>query len=131
MTSKPDSAAIQAAKEYHHRRNAQMREQREAHRQEWPRRVQIAISALAPNFPAITQLYLFGSIVQPGRFRVDSDIDVAVESRSVEMESEFWQALEQSLQRNIDMRPLAGPIAQAVEAYGAKVYERESPAAHE
>lgn len=125
MTIKLDSAAIQAAKEYHHRRNRYMNEQREANRKEWLQRVQTAVLALAPNYPAVIRVYLFGSIVQPGRFRDDSDIDLAVESYSVQMESEFCQALERSLQRDVDMHPLVGPIVQAVDVYGVKVYERE------
>ncbi len=64
--------------------------------------------------------------MQPGRFRSNSDIDVAVECQSVETESAFWRVLEQALQRDIDIRPYMGAIVDAIEWHGEKVYERES-----
>lgn len=121
----------EAAKEYHRRREARHKQQREAERQKWLARAQAEIADLALRFPEIKQVYLFGSIVQPGRFRPGSDIDVAVESDSVQTESNFWRALERALEHDVDVRPLSGPIARAVELHGIKVYERESPAANQ
>jgi predicted nucleotidyltransferase len=73
---------------------------------------------------------LFGSITQPGRFRPDSDIDVAVAYdfatiEGVAAESAFWRALEQALQRNVDVRPLRDIIAEIATSQGETLYERE------
>ena len=42
-------------------------------------------------------------------------------------ETPFWRLLETALERNVDLRPREGPVAQAVEDYGELVYEREVP----
>ena len=55
---------------------------------------------------------------------LDSDIDVAVECDSLEAESAFWRALERDLRRDVDVRPLAGAVAQAVEDWGERIYGR-------
>ena len=85
-----------------------------------------AITHLAPGFPALERVYLFGSLLQPGRFRPDSDIDLAVECDDLETESLFWRALERALQRDVDLRPLVEPIRSEVERYGELIYERKS-----
>ena len=68
------------------------------------------------------QGYLYGSLLRPGGFRADSDIDLAVACDSLETESVFWRALERELERNVDLRPLAGVIAEVVEREGERVY---------
>ena len=99
-------ADLEAARKY--------RREREAERQQWLRRMREAVSRLALHYPGVRRVYLFGSLVQPGRFRRDSDIDVAVECDTVETESAFWRALERALGRDVDVRPLTGAIAEAV-----------------
>lgn len=111
---------------YHQQREAKRRAQQEAERLTWLARTQDVIGQIAPAHPGIKSVYLFGSLVQAGRFRTDSDIDVAVESKSVEAESAFWRALEQALQRDVDVRPLVGAISEAVARYGEWVYERKN-----
>ena len=68
------------------------------------------------------QGYLYGSLLRPEGFRCDSDIDLAVACGSLETESAFWRALERELERNVDLRPLAGVIAEVVEREGERVY---------
>jgi hypothetical protein len=63
--------------------------------------------------------------MQPGRFRTDSDIDVAVEATDLETESAFWRALQRALDREVDVRPWDEPIISAVHASGEMVYERK------
>lgn len=116
---------LEAARQYHRERDAKRRAEREAYRQEWLDQARTAIRQLAPGFPALRRAWLFGSIVQPGRFRRDSDIDIAVECPDLEQESAFWQAMERELRRNVDVRPYVGAIVQAVAWYGEIVYERE------
>ncbi len=125
----PESATIdmEAVRRYHQERTAKQQVQRETERLEWLSRARRAVLEIAPQFPALQRVYLFGSLVQPGRFRSDSDIDVAVESADLQTESAFWRALEHALQRDIDVRPWDEPIISAVLAYGEKVYDRENP----
>jgi predicted nucleotidyltransferase len=115
-----------SAREYHAQREAKQLRQREHLRQRQLTGTRKAIRQLAPRFPAIEAVYLFGSIVQPGRFTDHSDIDVAVKTNDVATESAFWRALEEALEWNVDVRPYQHPITQAVADYGECVYARES-----
>ena len=121
-----DSATIAAAREYHRKRDAKQRAEREAYRLEWLDKARAAVRQCAPNFPALQRAYLFGSIMQAGRFRPNSDIDVAVECPDLQQESDFWRAMEHAMQRDVDVRPYVEPITDAVRWYGELVYERKS-----
>lgn len=114
-------------REYHARRDQERRAEREALRLAALERARAAIRQRAPELPAIRAAYLFGSILKPGRFHAQSDVDVAIDCDDLESETPFWRALERALERNVDLRPREGPIAQAVEDYGELVYEREVP----
>ena len=81
-----------AAREYHARRQNERRAQREALRQQRLTTLRQAIQRRAPRYPAIGAVYLFGSVLQPGRFTSGSDVDVAVEGADVDTESRFWLA---------------------------------------
>lgn len=120
-----DEASLLPYREYHARRERELREEREALRLGLLERARGAIRQSAPRFPAIHAVWLFGSILQPGRFRPDSDIDVAVDCDDIEVETPFWRELEESLKRDVDLRPRLGPIASAVKDYGELCYERE------
>ncbi len=113
-------------REYHARRDAERLAQREGLRAQRLVAVREAITRLAPQHPGVEAVYLFGSILSPGRFTRRSDIDVAVDCDDLEVESRFWRALESALETNIDLRPHRGPIAAAVESSGETVYERET-----
>lgn len=113
-------------REYHARRDAEIRRQREDLRLEVLERARSAIRRLAPEFPPIQAVYLFGSVVQPGRFSAASDVDVAVDCEDIEVETPFWRALEEALERNVDLRPRMGAVAQAVEDFGELCYERKT-----
>jgi len=115
--------------DYHARREQASRDEREALRLETLTQARAAIRRRAPAFPPLRAVYLFGSVVQPGRFHAASDIDVAVECEDIEVETPFARALESDLHRAVDLRPLEGPIARAVEQEGERVYERQVPAA--
>ncbi len=116
------SIDIEAARQYYYRRELNRQVRREAQRQQWLRRVGEAVSDLALLYPGVRRVYLFGSLVQLGRFRPDSDIDVAVECDTLESESAFWRALEQELKRAVDVRPLAGVIATVALNQGEQIY---------
>jgi predicted nucleotidyltransferase len=114
-------------KEYHARREQMRWEQREALRLEVLEQARSAIRHLAPQFPAIRAVYLFGSVLAPGRFLPDSDVDVALDSDDLAAETPFWRGLEETLRRNVDLRPRQGAVARAVEDFGERCYEREIP----
>lgn len=114
-------------REYHARREQMRREEREALRREVLEQARSAIRHQAPRFPAIRAVYLFGSILAPGRFLPDSDVDVALDSDDLAVETPFWRGLEDALRRNVDLRPRQGAVAQAVEDFGERCYEREIP----
>jgi predicted nucleotidyltransferase len=107
--------------EYHAQREQARREEREALRREVLGQARTAIRGLVPRFPAIRAVYLFGSVLAPGRFLPDSDVDVAIDCDDLETETPFWRALEESLHRNVDLRPRTGAVAQAVEDSGERV----------
>lgn len=113
--------------EYHARREQALRDEREALRREVLDQARSAIRRLAPEFPSIRAAYLFGSILSPGRFVPDSDVDVAIDNDDLTAETPFWRALEEELRRNVDVRPRQGAVARAVEDYGERCYEREVP----
>ena len=116
-------------REYHARRERRRLAQREALRRDCLRAAKAGIRRLAPEFAAIRALYLFGSLLRAGRFTERSDVDVAIECDDLETEGRFRRALEEELQRRVDLRPHEGGVAWAVEAYGECVYERKVPVA--
>ncbi|MBP7999763.1 MAG: nucleotidyltransferase domain-containing protein [Chloroflexi bacterium] len=121
-----NKSASQPYREYHRQREVAQLARREALRQEKLAAAQIAISALAPQFPALERVYLFGSIVQCGRFTRHSDIDVAVVGGEPAIHTQFWRLLEQQLHWNIDVRPCLDPIQATVYREGICAYVRES-----
>ena len=120
-----DMIDIEAARRYHKAREARRYATREAERTAWLALVRVAVARIAPRHPDLRQVYLFGSLMQPGRFGPDSDLDVAVVCETVEAESAFWSALEKVLGRAVDVRPLVEPLTGTVQETGELVYERK------
>lgn len=116
------TAKTLSPREFHARRAAARRTSREALRTRKLALARAAISRLAPDFPAVRTVYLFGSLLRPGRFHPGSDIDVALECDDLEGETPFARALEHELAMPIDLRPLTGAVAEAVQESGEKVY---------
>ena len=118
------SEDIEAARQYHHEREARAHAQRERERQQWLQRTREAVVRLAEHYPEVHSAYLFGSLTQAGRFRSNSDIDIALECDTVATESAFWHALERELQRDVDVRPLTGTVKEIATQAGELIYER-------
>lgn len=78
---------------------------REAAREAAYRELREALSRL---LPAGTEVWVFGSVLEPGRFRERSDLDIAVE-RLPEGRSEAWLQgeLELRLRRAVDVLNLS------------------------
>ena len=109
-------------REYHARRAAERRAEAEALRQAELERARRAIRRLAPSFPAVRRVYLFGSVLQPGQFRRGSDLDVAIDCDDLGVETPFARALQDELGRFVDLRPLEGAVRRAVSEEGERVY---------
>lgn len=109
-------------KEFHARRRAARQRALEALREKKLGLAREAIRRLAPRYPAVRRVYLFGSLLRPGRFHEASDIDVALECEDLEVETPFARALEEELDTAVDLRPFKGAIAEAVRDGGEQVY---------
>jgi len=98
-------------------------------------REHLRLSMLAAVLPAlrrigsrhaisVNRLILFGSIVCPGRFSHDSDIDVAVEWREKGDYFGLWRQLEEELGQAVDFRELGADLfSRRVREHGLVVYE--------
>ncbi len=117
-------ATGQTARQYHEERQARRRERREEERRRWLQRVRGAVPEVARRHAGVRRVYLFGSLTQPGRFRADSDIDVAVECDSPEAESAFWRELEHTVGREVNVR-VWGEVAGFMSGW-EEIYGRES-----
>ncbi|HEX2253911.1 MAG TPA: nucleotidyltransferase domain-containing protein [Thermoanaerobaculia bacterium] len=106
------------------RRRRERHDARERQREECLERVTAAVREVAPRVPEIAAVYLFGSVLQPGRFTEGSDVDVAVDCGDPAAESTLWRLLEEEIEADIDLRRREGAIARAVEHEGWKIYER-------
>jgi predicted nucleotidyltransferase len=109
-------------REFHGRREAERLAVREAVRGRVLAQARDAITVVAPQHPSVREVYVFGSVLQPGRFRRGSDLDIAVVCDDLEAETPFARALERQLHRAVDLRPFAGAVAEAVAECGEKVY---------
>lgn len=122
-----NEAALRPYREYHAQRERKLREERESLRLRVLEQARRVIRLIAPDFPAIRAVHLFGSVLAPGRFHPASDIDVAVDCDNPEAEAPFARALEEILERDVDLRPRNGAVARAVEDSGERCYERQVP----
>lgn len=87
---------VQASREHLAARLAQQYEQAEARRLAALDAARHAIRRAGPRFTRVRRAYLFGSLLLPGQFRPDSDIDVGIEGK-LEAEDFFglWRAIEE------------------------------------
>ena len=109
--------------EFHARRAAERHASRETLRELRLCQARDAIQQIAPGFPALRAVHLFGSVLRPGAFSAASDLDVAVDCAELEEETLFARALEREIGLSVDLRPLRGAIADAVREEGEKVYD--------
>lgn len=108
------------------RREITRQQHRETCRQQARQVVLAAIRKVGPTYPTARKIYLFGSITQAGRFRNDSDIDVAVQGTDAASYFALWRDLEHACPGwAIDLRELNTPshFATTVRQLGELVYE--------
>lgn len=100
-------------------------EEREAGRKKALKELKTIAPAIIAKYPAIKAVYLFGSILRTGAFRVDSDIDLAIEGGAAEDYFALWHDLQEALPEwFIDLRDLPPDtlFTQRVHETGEKIY---------
>lgn len=85
------------------------------------------LEEVAPRFP-VEKVYLYGSLLT-GRWRPDSDLDLAVEGDlSYGDLLTFWAELDRRMEQDIDLREISKlPFAEKIRAMGLVIYERKNP----
>ncbi len=87
---------VKASREHLAARLAARQAESEAGRAEALAWARAAISRAAPGFAAVRRVYLFGSVLAPGQFRDESDIDIGVEGElSADDFFGLWRAIEE------------------------------------
>jgi len=109
-------------------RERKARAEREARRLTALKAARQAVLECVPGYPSVRRAYLFGSVVRPGAFRRDSDVDVAVEGIGVAEYFALWRDLERAASDwTIDLRDVTRTslFAERVRATGLLIYERD------
>jgi predicted nucleotidyltransferase len=117
---------LQQCRDNFRQRAAAQQTARETLRQQARKDAIAAILKVVPTYPCITQIYLFGSITQPGQFRDHSDIDIAVAGTDAATYFALWRDLEAACHTwAIDLREINQPshFTNTVRQTGELVYE--------
>jgi predicted nucleotidyltransferase len=117
---------LQQCRDNFRQRAAAQQTAREILRQQAREDAIAAILKVAPAYPCITQIYLFGSVTQPEKFRDHSDIDIAVAGTDAATYFALWRDLEAACPTwAIDLREINQPshFANTVRQTGELVYE--------
>lgn len=86
-----------------------------------------AIASILPRYPAARRAYLFGSVLRRGAFRIDSDVDIAVEGVDAADFFPLWRDLEEAMPGwTVDLRELVpgSDFARRVQERRRLIYER-------
>ena len=123
MSTQPKDLAelARASRRWLQRREDEKRARRERLRSEVRERIHDAVQAIAPRYPRVRSLTLFGSILEPGCFFKHSDVDLAIDCDDAETMSDLWRELEEKVRFPVDLRH-QGKVALAVEMRGEQVY---------
>ncbi|WP_448563129.1 nucleotidyltransferase domain-containing protein [Trichothermofontia sp.] len=117
---------LEQCRESFRQRLALQQAQRETHRQQARNAAIAAILDVAPTYPCITQIYLFGSVTQPGCFSDRSDIDIAVAGTDAATYFALWRDLETACPDwLIDLREINQPchFSDTVRQTGELIYD--------
>ncbi len=85
-----------------------------------------ALNTILPRYGKVRRAYLFGSVVRPGAFRLDSDVDIAVEGIEAADYFALWRDLEEAmLDWPVDLREFVPGthFADRVQMEGKLIYE--------
>jgi len=122
-------AEIERVRQFLINREEKQRQTKEMARQQVLAKLKEALEAVAPLFP-VERVFLYGSTLT-GRWRPDSDLDLAVEGDlSPEEFFGLWAELDKQLEQEIDLREMAKlPFQEKVQRKGVVLYERKNPPA--
>jgi len=85
------------------------------------------LNKILSNFSQVKKAYIFGSIIKEGKFRENSDIDIALEGKVKEDYFLIWSELEEKLNEGVDLRILdSGVTSQIIKKEGKLIYERRN-----
>jgi predicted nucleotidyltransferase len=91
-----------------------------------------ALKAILPHHGKVRRAYLFGSVVRSGAFRIDSDVDIAVEGIEAADYFALWRDLEEAMPDwPVDLRDLVPGthFARRVQMEGRLIYESKDSGA--
>ena len=117
---------LQKCRENFLKRQAARYAAREALRQRAKGAALEAILRIISRYPQVKQVYLFGSVVQPGQFHEESDIDIAVAGTDAAAYFDLWRALEEGCPGwMIDLREINAPshFSDVVRQTGELIYD--------
>lgn len=89
-----------------------------------------ALMSVLPRYPTVRRAYLFGSVSRRGAFRIESDVDIAVEGIDAADFFPLWRDLEEAMPGwTVDLRELVpgSDFARRVQERGWLVYEGKTP----
>jgi len=111
-------------------RLAQQLQAREQRRQSALQAMRVAARSVLPRFPRVRRAFLFGSVLRPGAWRSESDIDIAIEGElSAEEYFALWRELERAAANwPIDLVELERDLsfAACVREGGELIYDRSN-----
>ena len=85
------------------------------------------LNKILSNFSEVKKAYIFGLIIKEGKFRENSDIDIALEGKVKEDYFLIWSELEEKLNKEVDLRILnSGVTSQIIKKEGKLIYERKN-----
>jgi predicted nucleotidyltransferase len=121
----PDEAAC--VRRYLLEREEKRRQTKEQARRRALAEAKDALKAVAPLFP-VERAYVYGSLLT-GRWRPDSDLDLAVEGDlSAGDLFSLWAELDRRLEQEVDLRDIARlPFGEKIKREGIVLYERKNP----
>lgn len=117
---------LQQCRDNFRQRTATQQAEREALRWQAYDAAVATIHTIAPTYPNITQIFLFGSITRPQQFQRHSDIDIAIAGTDATTYFALWRDLEAACPSwVIDLREINQPchFADVVRQTGVLVYE--------
>ena len=120
-------STIAAYRQHFKAQQAKKLDEREAKRVYALETVTAVLPTIISQFPAIQQLFLFGSVIHSGQFHAKSDIDIGVVGTTAEDYFALWRELEAKLPEwLIDLRDVSDDslFADTVKKTGLLIYER-------
>ncbi len=132
LSSREFNVDIVACRESFTAREERKLAEREKRRQVALEAAGAALNAVLPRYGKVRRAYLFGSVTRPGAFRLDSDVDIAVEGIEAADYFALWRDLEAAMPDwPVDLREFVPGthFAERVQMEGHLIYESKDSGA--